>query len=123
MLYALLGPGCVEVSRTYTPDADILVGRWKDGRTGTVRVLRPYGPYGAVVFRPKPAADGKHGNTVVIESNPKMAAGYRPLLVEVVKFFETKEPPVANTETLEIFAFMDAALRSKEAGGAPQKLR
>jgi hypothetical protein len=40
-----------------------------------------------------------------------------------VKFFETKEPPVSNEETLEIFAFMDAALRSKEAGGAPQKLR
>ena len=52
-----------------------------------------------------------------------MLAGYRPMLVEIVKFFETKEPPVPNDETLEIFAFMDAAQRSKEAGGAPQKLR
>ncbi len=52
-----------------------------------------------------------------------MQEGYRPLLVEVMKFFETKEPPVPNEETLEIFAFMDAAQRSKDAGGAPQKLR
>jgi len=123
MLYALMGRGCVEVSRTYTPDADILVGTWKDGRIGTVRVLRPYGPYGAVIFRTKPAANGKAGSTVVVQSDPKMLEGYRPMLVEIVKFFETKEPPVSNEETLEIFAFMDAALRSKEAGGAPQKLR
>jgi len=123
LLYALMGRGCVEVSRTYTPDADILVGRWKDGRIGTVRVLRPYGPYGAVVFRTKPPANGKAGSTVVAQSDPKMLEGYRPMLVEIVKFFETKEPPVSNEETLEIFAFMDAALRSKEAGGAPQKLR
>ena len=59
----------------------------------------------------------------MVQSNPKMTEGYRPLLVEIVKFFETKEPPVSNEETLEIFAFMDAAQRSKEAGGAPQKLR
>jgi hypothetical protein len=46
-----------------------------------------------------------------------------PLLVEIIKFFETKQPPVSNEETLEIFAFMDAALRSKEEGGKPMRLR
>jgi hypothetical protein len=113
MLYTLMGMGCVEVSRTYTEGADVVVGRWRDGRIGTVRALRPYGGYGAVVFRAKQ----------VTQSNPKAAAGYRPLLVEIVKFFETKQPPVSNAETLEIFAFIDAAQRSKEAGGAPMKLR
>jgi hypothetical protein len=113
MLYALMGTGCVEVTRTHTPPADIIVGRWKDGRTGTVRASRPYGPYGAVVFRTKEA----------VQSNPKASAGYRPLLVEVVKFFETKQPPVPNEETLEIFSFMDAARRSKDAGGKPMPLR
>ena len=48
---------------------------------------------------------------------------YRPLLLEIVKFFETKEPPFPNEDTLEMFAFMDAAQRSKEAGGVPMKLR
>jgi hypothetical protein len=113
MLYTLMGMGCEEVSRTYTDGADVIVGRWKGGRIGTVRALRPYGGYGAIVFRSK----------TVSQSNPKAAAGYRPLLVEIVKFFETKTPPVSNAETLEIFAFMDAAQRSKEAGGAPMKLR
>lgn len=122
LLYALMGRGCAEVSRVYTENGDIIVGKWKDGRTGTVRVERPYGPYGAVVFRTRPDAKGA-GATTVMQSNPKMAEGYRPLLVEIVKFFETKESPVAPEETLEIFAFMDAALRSKEAGGTPQKLR
>jgi hypothetical protein len=59
----------------------------------------------------------------VIQSKAKTAEGYRPLLVEIVKFFETKQPPVPNEETLEIFSFMDAAQRSKAAGGAPMKLR
>jgi hypothetical protein len=123
MLYALMGTGCVEVTRMATEDADVITGRWKDGRTGTVRALRPYGDYGAVVFRAKPKTAKSAGGTESVQSDKKMKAGYRPLLVEVVKFFETKEPPVPNVETLEIFAFMDAAQRSKEAGGTPQKLR
>lgn len=113
LLYALMGPGCGEVTRIFTPDADVIVGRWKDGRIGTVRALRPYGDYGAVVFRPKQ----------VLESPSRPADSYRPLLVEIMKFFETGQPPVPNRETLEIFAFMDAAQRSKEQGGKPMRLR
>jgi len=52
-----------------------------------------------------------------------MKSGYRPLVLEIVKFFQTRRPPVPNEETLEIFAFMDAAQRSKEAGGRPVRLR
>ena len=113
LLYTLMGPGCEEVSRIFTPDAEVIVGRWKDGRLGTVRALRPYGDYGAVVFRPKQ----------VVQSPPHPSDSYRPLLVEVMKFFETGQPPVPNRETLEIFAFMDAAQRSKDEGGKPMRLR
>ena len=123
MLYALMGKGCVEVTRTYSEEVDVITGRWKDGRIGTVRALRPYGTYGAVVFHAKPKTAKSEGSSVAEQSNPKMTEGYRPMLVDIVKFFETKEPPVSNDETLEVFAFMDAALRSKEAGGTPQKLR
>ena len=115
ILYTLMGPGCETVSRTSGPDADVVVGRWKDGRIGTVRAIRPYSDYGAVVFRAKE----------VVESHPKAeeAADYRPLVMEIVKFFQTGKPPVANEETLEMFAFMDAAQRSKEQGGRPVALR
>ena len=59
-----------------------------------------------------------------VESHPKAgkATDYRPLVVEIVKFFQTGKPPVPNEETLEIFAFMDAAQRSKEQGGKPVPL-
>jgi len=114
LLYTLMGRGCDEVTRVSTPDADVIVGKWKDGRLGTVRALRPYGKFGAVVFR----SDEK-----VNQSDPKSTDSYRPLLVEIVKFFETKQPPFPNEDTIEMFAFMDAAQRSKEAGGAPMKLR
>jgi len=108
-----MGTGCEEVTRTYTKDADEVVGRWRGGRLGTIRALRPYGDFGAVVFRPKE----------VIQSRPKAAAGYQPLLVEIIRFFQTQEPPVSNDETLEIFAFLDAAQRSKAEGGKPMRLR
>ena len=113
ILYALMGTGCEEVSRTTSPGADVVTGRWKDGRIGTVRAIRPYSDYGAVVFRAKG----------IVQSRPKAAAGYRPLLVEIVKFFQTGVPPVPNEETLEMFAFMDAAQKSREQGGRPVKLR
>ena len=113
MLYALLGPGCQEVTRIFTPDGDIITGLWKGGKTGTVRTIRPYGPYGAVVFRTQQ----------VVQSSPEMLVDYRPLVVQIVKFFRSGVPPLPNDETLEIFAFMDAAQRSREAGGAPMKLR
>ena len=113
MLFTLMGTGVEEVSMISTPDSDVVVGKWKGGRIGEVRALRSSSEYGAVVFRPK----------AVLQSRPKAAAGYRPLLVEVIKFFQTGQAPVPNEETMELFAFMDAAQRSKGAGGAPMKLR
>jgi hypothetical protein len=109
MLYALLGTGCEEVTRMRTPDGDVITGRWSGGRTGTVRTIRPYGDYGTVVFRPK---------TVVV-SPSKVEVDYHALVAQIVEFFNTGKPPVPNEETLELFAFMDAAQRSGAEGGKP----
>ena len=114
MLYTLLGPGCEEVTRIETADGDLITGKWKGGRTGAVQTLKPYGTYGAVVFR----VGGK-----VVQSPVKPRAGYEELVKQIVKFFETRQTPVPNAETLELFAFMEAAQRSKSAAGAPMKLR
>ncbi|RPJ61376.1 MAG: oxidoreductase [Acidobacteria bacterium] len=111
MLYSLLGTGCEEVTRTYTEGADVVVGKWKDGRIGVVRAVRPYADYGAVVFRGEKS----------FRSSPDAKHDYRPLVVEIVKFFQTGKPPVPNEESIEIFAFMDAAQRSKP-DGRPVKL-
>jgi len=112
-LFTLMGPGCEEVTRQSGKDSDEITCRWKDGRIGTVRALRPYGEYGAIVFRPKQ----------VVHSQEKPISGYAPLVAEIVKFFQTGVVPVPNDETLEIFAYMDAAQKSKEAGGKPVRLR
>ena len=44
---------------------------------------------------------------------------YTPMLQEVVQFFRTGEAPVPLEETIEIYAFMEAADVSKRRGGAP----
>lgn len=108
MLYTVMGTGCKSVSRTHTPDADVVVGLWGGDRIGTFRGLR-YSKigYGGSVFGDKS-----------IETLDSKGGGYNPLLVEVVKFFETGTPPVTPAETIEIFAFMEAADESKRQGGA-----
>ncbi len=113
VLYTLLGPGCVEVTRAVSADGDMIVGKWKDGRIGSVRTSKPCGDYGAVVFRTRTAE----------QSHPKMKTGYTPMRKELMHFFQTKELPVSNAVTLEMFAFMDAAQRSKLAGGKPLAMR
>jgi hypothetical protein len=112
LLYAVLGPGCEEVTRTHTNGSDVIVGKWKGGKTGEVRAIRPDIDYGALVFR--------DGGKVAI--SPKIDDSYGPLVAEIVKFFQTKQPPVPNEETLEVMEFMDAAGRSLALGGAPVKL-
>jgi len=112
MLFALMGPGCEEVVRAASENADEVVCRWKDGRIGSMRVVRPSTGYGAVVFR----------GTKVAQSDPGAKTGYAPLVREIVKFFQTRQPPVPNDETLELFAFLDAAQKSKEKGGLPVRL-
>ena len=116
-LYTLMGMGCEEVTRTsggdFNSGSDVIVGRWKDGRIGTVRTLRPGGNYGVAVFRPKS----------VVQSPENISFSYVPLVREIILFFQTGKPPVSNDETLELYSFMDAAQRSKEAGGRPMKLR
>lgn len=116
MLYALMGTGCQEVADTFTDGADSIAGRWLDGRIGSVRALRPYGSYGVVAFRKN--AKGQTAETATITET-----SYVPLVREIVKFFQSGVAPVSNDETLEIFAFLDAAQRSKDAGGKPMSLR
>ena len=108
MLYTLMGPGCESVSRSGNKDQDVIVGRWKDGRLGVMRGFHEgVDEYGIMVF----------GDKQVAHSEPRPDT-YGPLLVEIVKFFQTRVSPVPSDETLEVFAFMEAADVSKAHGGA-----
>jgi hypothetical protein len=45
--------------------------------------------------------------------------GYNPLLKQITDFFKTGILPISSEETLDIYAFMEAADESKRKGGAP----
>lgn len=108
-LFTVMGPGCESVTRVSTPDFDVAVGKWKDGRIGTFRGIRGKGGsgYGGTAFGEKGVREIGTGG------------GYRPLVVEIVKFFRTKKAPIDPAETLDLYAFMEAADESKRKGGAP----
>jgi hypothetical protein len=105
-LYAVMGPGCVSVSRKVENGADITTGQWKDGRVGVyygpakgekVPVIRVWGTEGSI------EAPGE--------------GGYEGLVRAIAEFFQTGRPPVNPAETIEIFEFMTAAQQSKDRGG------
>lgn len=111
-LFTLMGTGCETVARIQTTDADVLTGVWKNGRAGTYRGLRRHkADFGAIAFGTKAIVPMTKGD------------GYEPLCREIAKFFKTRVAPVSAEETIEIFAFMEAADESKRQGGAPVSLK
>jgi hypothetical protein len=113
ILYTFLGRGCVEVTRVTGANGDTVVGKWSDGRLGTVALDNDYASFGATTFAKRKS----------LVSSSDFYSGYQDLVVEIIKFFQGGPAPVDENETIEMFEFMDAAQRSKEAGGKPVKLR
>ncbi len=112
MLYTLMGTGAEQVTRTYAANSEVITAVWKDGRIGTIRLGRPYSAYGAVAFYPNDKSAAAN----------EMPINYSQMMPALVNFMRTGTPPVPNDETLEMFAFMDAAQRSRENGGSPVKI-
>jgi len=107
-LFTVMGTGCETVERRKTADGKIeVIGKWKGGRTGIFRESSTYGG----------AARGDKGEAPVGSFD-----GYAPLVVEIVKFLQTQKSPVAPAETIELFAFMEAADESKRQDGKPVSL-
>lgn len=110
-LLAIMGTGCESVARTQAEGTELVVGVWKDGRIGTFRGTRT-GPhvYGATLYGSK-----RVEHVVGFD-------GYKALVLEIATFFRSQQPPVSAEETLELFAFMEAADESKRQHGAPIEL-
>lgn len=103
-LFTVMGTGCQSVVRTKSDDGMIRVtGTWEGNRTGTFEERKGYGG----------TATGSKG-----ESEVGAYPGYAPLVVEIAKYFQTGTIPVDSAETLEIYAFMEAADESKRQSGA-----
>ena len=107
-LFAVMGTGCETVQRGTTTNGLIeVVGTWSGGRKGVYREDKTY--HGL--------ARGESGDASVGAND-----GYTPLMTEVIKFFQSGVAPVSEAETIEIFAFMEAAEESKRASGTLVKL-
>jgi predicted dehydrogenase len=109
-MYAVMGPGCVSVSRKRDGGADVTTGKWKDGRLG--------------VYRSPPKDEkppmvqvwGAEGTTEYVRD--PSARTYEGLVRAIAEFFHTGKPPVDAADTVEIVEFMEAAQLSYERGGA-----
>ena len=111
-LFTIMGTGCETVVRTATADTDVVTGTWTGGRIGTLQGLRKGStPHKVIVFGSKLVAEQKGSGT------------YAPLVREIMKFLQTGVAPVSPEETIELFAFMEAADESKRQGGKPVSLR
>jgi len=110
-LFTLMGTGCETVSRTKGANNDIATGVWKDGRIGTYRgIVKGKADFGAVAYGSKSVQQAAK------------AVSYDALCRQIGKFFRTGHPPVSAEETIEIFAFMEAADESLRQGGKPVAL-
>ena len=108
-LFTVMGTGCESVKRGTTADGKITVtGTWAGGRTGTFTEAKGYG--GKAIGEKGEAAIGTYD-------------GYDPLLYSIVHFFRTGVAPVSSEETLEIYAFMEAADESKRRNGAEVSIK
>ncbi len=114
MLFAAMGPGCEEVKRIHEEGVDIIIGRWPNGRLGQFRGIREGNKsYGVTVFGDKGTKSYQYGSGSL----------YKPLLQEIMTFFRTGRPPVPPQETIAMFAFMEAADKSKKKNGAWIKIK
>lgn len=112
MLYEIMGTGCRNVGCVSTPDCDVAVGTWADGRIGVMRGTRKgqHG-YGFTAYCDKKICQVTHCREGVL---------YVPMLQRVAAMFKGEAPPAVELDnSLEAIAFCDAALRSSRDGGRP----
>jgi hypothetical protein len=107
-LYTVMGRGCETVTRVDAENSSLVAGKWSGGRIGSFRGLKVgAGYYGVTAY----------GTKKVIHRGG--VGGYEPAIRATCEFFISGEPPVSSAETIELFAFMEAADESKRQGGKP----
>lgn len=106
-LYAVMGPGCEKVSCLDAGHC-IATGQWNDGRLGTFRGI------------PDPTSKAAYRFTLFGSKrilHQEGFSGYDGLVNQIGEFFKTGKPPVEVAETIEMFAFMEAAQESARRNG------
>ncbi len=113
MLYALLGPGCQQVSSHWDERGEIVVGYWLAGRYGVLRGLRQGSSgYGGTAF----------GSAAIRTVTVDTTWIYHHLLAAIIPALSGGTSPVSGDELIEVVAFQEAALASAQSGGVPVPL-
>lgn len=108
-LFTVMGTGCESVRRGTNAQGKIeVVGKWSRNRIGVFTEDKDF----------RGNAAGAKGEMPVGKWD-----GYVPLVEAISKFFQTGIAPVKPEESLEIYAFMDAAEESRRLGGATVRLQ
>jgi predicted dehydrogenase len=107
-LFTVMGSGCEKVTCEKVDGKIVARGVWSDGRIGEFR-----------------EGSGYVGKITTDKGEFEVGNfdGYKPLVVEIVKFFRTGETPVSPEESLEIYKFMSAAEESLKNGGKEVSLK
>lgn len=106
MLFTLMQSGCKQVKRLQTEQYDLITGDWGNGKIGTFRGLKnKMQEYGGLAF-------GENG-----VSNLGRFKDFEGLHHAILHYFDTGDIPVKPKETIEIFAFMEAAHMSSKKEG------
>lgn len=108
LLFALMGTRCTSVTNTFVDNAEVVTGRWSDGRIATLRGNRQgKTSYGFTAFCE---------NGVFHESVSTQFA-YRNLCQSIVTALETGIPPVSHERNLAEVRFVLAAMESERHNG------
>jgi len=111
VLYAIMGPGCRQVTASSTEQHELIAGTWADGRIGTVRGNRA----GCSRFQ---ATLHRAGGPVAVDVlGDQPAEAYRYLLAEFIEMARGEVPPIPLSLSLEIVRFLEAANTSRHQDG------
>lgn len=102
ILYTFMGQGCISLNCEATDKYHLISGTWADGRIATMRGSRCGAHnYGATVFGSKGIFQTLMSTEVPL---------YSTLLRQIVPFFQGGPAPVEPAESLEMMAFIQAAI-------------
>lgn len=101
ILFRVMGTGCEKVVRK--EGTDIVTGTWKDGRIGVFDPTRK--DYGVEVIAENDTYKAK-----------KKGDYYKGQMKAIAEYFTKGKIPVRPAETIEMYAFMEAADESKRQG-------
>lgn len=111
-LFTVLGTGCVSVTCSRTAGMSVATGSWRDGRLGTLFAIHEGAQDYKVV---------RFGSEKIVEQ--RTGGDYTPMIREIVSFFKSGTAPVSAAQTIEIYAFMEAANESRRRSGRQVTLR